>query len=266
MATYSQSFIEESASLQTIEAVNALTLPAVFRYRPICEYMVDANTREQVIKFVAIHLGAWQTMYNVVRPMSAEQIIAITEIIVRENTHWRLADYALFFRSVKQGRMDGPQGSIAYPKLFDRIDLDVIREHITIYELQRSSVHEMRRQEQHRALQSAPPADPEFIGEIAKALREAQVQFEEWKATLSSLSTAQLEELAAIEQGGRGHAIEMEILRRRKEKDRQARAKFIEQMDGMDTDELVRLANDLNTSPAKKKEIASYLHNFRNWA
>jgi len=94
-------------------------------------YMVHTEREASPVLclWVSKYLLRLQSLYNVARPLTEEQLATMSELVCEHFTDLTLADLQVFVKSVVDGHIQGQD----YPKMFDRIDWQWLRDTLRLY-------------------------------------------------------------------------------------------------------------------------------------
>lgn len=116
---------------------------------------------KEAFKLLATHIGKclerWQSLLNVARPLTNDQIADISILIPDLFGDFTLRDILYFFRTLLAGNVVGRE----YPKLIDRVDWSYLNECLLIYRNAKNEARQRKVQEEQSALRALPPTQQE---------------------------------------------------------------------------------------------------------
>lgn len=133
---------------------------------------------ENIHKTLILLLGKFVNSFNLIRPMSEEQVIecAFDMVTTSQEDQLSIEDYVLFFKGARQGK---------YGKVLDHLDQQVVSEMLEAYRQERHINLVRIREEQHLAQKGLGPSDRTIQkDELAEGLCNIMGRMEDMKQKL----------------------------------------------------------------------------------
>lgn len=115
-------------------------------------HLTHAYGFENIHKTLILLLGKFINSFNIIRPMSEDQVIecAFDMVMTAQEDQLSMEDYLLFFKGARQGK---------YGKVLDHLDQQVVFEMLESYRQERHATLLKVREEQHIAVKGVGPSD-----------------------------------------------------------------------------------------------------------
>ena len=161
--TYSQKISAGIATLkqQPMTFEQAQGLITFWQYRR----NVDGAGRAKLLAWICEHLLKLQGVYNVARPLSADQVAEVSELILETFGDLTLADIPVWYKSMIAGHIQAND----YPRLIDRIDWGWIRDCLNLY-MTAKIAHREREVMRKQAAWKAEKLHPEVVKVVVENL------------------------------------------------------------------------------------------------
>lgn len=159
--------IKAATELGTADFAKAQDAPIIYNY------LRHPDCRRDLIKWVAVELVRWQSLYNVARPLSDMQVVEVAKLVVTEYSDLTVEDIGVFFGTMKAGHIQGND----YPTMIDRIDWQYIRMCLALY----MDAKQARKEWLHQQNKAKPIEPLQGIVGKEKALEYIQQMLERTK-------------------------------------------------------------------------------------
>lgn len=134
--------------------------------------LVDQYGAKKIHQLLVVLLTQFCNTFNVIRPMTAEQIVACASEILNTSTedYLSIEDLTIFFQGAKNGK---------YGKIYDRLDQQIIFEMLEVYRQQRHEQYLNIKEEQHANLKALGPSfrSSDSVTEIKELFHQANLQY-----------------------------------------------------------------------------------------
>jgi len=231
-----------------------MTMQDVFDYS-IANYIKIPDLEDAIYTYIHCALVELQNQFNVIRKMDDDQVNECAYTLMSENKNLSLRDFAMFFRTVKRGSVNGGKGEHEYKLPFDRIDLGLVNEWLRTYKVARVEAKQAleAKEEKSKPVVRVDNYHPAVIGAMQKAWRNGKAELEHKVNYLKGISREELEvkqkQAFEIQDKQAIRLIQDEIDYRRKQ-ERVAyyehRRTLIAELEEMNMEDVRQMANDAN--------------------